>query len=113
MQEGIEQDFYAAMYLVNVAAAAKTDAQVAINAERGDKNNKYNYKANTNELIGVLKDRLIEALSEDDDIKRAACVQEIITEISHSVIPIRFGRSAPRNPSPRKVKFHHNRKSNC
>ena len=111
--EGIEQDFYAAMYLTNVAAAAAADAQIGISDTRKDKNNKYEYKANINELIGVLKDRFVIALTHDDTVKQAAEVQKIIDEIERSVTPRRIDRSKPRNPCPRKVKFHHNRKVNC
>ena len=110
--EGVEQDFYAAMYLTNVAAAAASDAQAEIDGAREGKNNKYKYKANVNELIGVLKDRLVFALAEDSPRKQAKLIQKIIDEVTMSVTPVREGRSVPRN-SPRKCKFHHNRKANC
>jgi hypothetical protein len=111
--EGIEQDFYAAMYLTNVAAAAAIDAQPEIRDARKDKNNKHEYKANMNELIGILKDRFVLALTYDEPSKKAAAIQCIVDEIKGSVIPKRAGRSIPRNPCPRKVKFHHNQRVNC
>ena len=111
--EGVGQDFFAAMYLTNVAAAAANDAQTEINEVRKGKNNKYRYQANINELIGTLKDRLILALTEDDTAVQDELIQEIIMEITRSVVPVRDNRSVPRNPSPRKSKFHHNRKTNC
>jgi len=111
--EGVEQDFYAAMYLTNVAAAAASDAQAEIDEAREGKNNKYRYKANLNEAIGVLKDRLILALAEDSPRKQAKLIQKIIDEVTRSVTPIRGDRSVPRSSSSRKCKFHHNRKANC
>jgi len=111
--EGIEQDFYAAMYLTNVAAAAAIDAQSEIEDARKDKNNKYEYKANTNELIGVLKDRVVLALTYEAPSEQAAAIQCIIEEITRSVIPKRIDRSIPRKTCPRKSKFHHNRRVNC
>jgi len=111
--EGIGQDFFAAMFLANIAAAAAIDAQTDIDNARRNKENKYQYKANINELIGVLKDRLVFALTEDNGDKRVMAVQNIIKEIKESVIPKRDMRSVPRNPSPRKSKFHHNQKVNC
>jgi hypothetical protein len=111
--EGIEQDFYSAMYLTNVAAASAIDAQFEIDEDRKDKNNKYEYKANTNELIGILKDHFILALTYDEPSKQEAAIKRIIDEIKGSVIPKRMNRSITRNPCPRKVKFHHNRKVNC
>lgn len=111
--EGIEQDFYAAMYLTNVAAAAAIDAKLEIVDARKDKNNKYEYKANMNELIGVLKDRFVIAIAHECPSEQASAVQSIINEITRLVIPKRIGRSIPRNHCPRKSKFHHNRKVNC
>ena len=111
--EGIEQDFYASMYLANVAAAAAIDAQPEIEEARKDKNNKYEYHANLNEVIGVLKDRLVLALTEDDTAKKSAIIQGIIGEITRSVVPRRPDRQVARNSFPRKAKFHHNRKANC
>ena len=111
--EGIEQDFYAVMNLTNVAAAAAIDAQPDISNARRAKGNKHGYKANMNNLIGVLKDRFVIALTYDDPSDQDAAIQCIIDEITRSVIPVRDGRSFRRNPCPRKVKFHHNRKVNC
>ena len=111
--EGIKQDFFATMYLVNVAAAAKRDAKAEIDNARKDKDNKHQYQANSNELIGILKDRLISALTEEDPEKQAALINDIVKEVEQSVVPKRPNRSVPRNPHPRKSKFHHNSKSNC
>lgn len=111
--EGIRQDFFATMYLTNIAAAAKHDAKAEIEEARKDKDNKHEYQANTNELIGILKDRLVLAFTEDDPDKQAALISEIVKEIEQSVVPKRMNRSKPRNKNPRKSKFHHNKKSNC
>lgn len=109
---GIQQDFFAAMYLTNFAAACAADVQDEIEEARKGKDNKYHYKANLNELIGVLKDRLVFALAEDDADRQSISIQSILDEIKGYVVPIRLDRSVPRN-LPRKSKFHHNQKSNC
>ena len=111
--EGILQDFFAAMYLANFAAACAVDARTDIEEARKDKGNKYQYKANLNELIGVLKDRLVLALAEDCPDKQSALVQAILGEIKGYVIPIRSERSILRKSSVRNSKFHHNQKSNA
>lgn len=111
--EGIRQDFYAAMYLTNFAAAVAIDAQEDIDEARKDKDNKYQYKANLNELIGILKDRLVLALVQDSPNEQAVIIDSILEEIKRYVVPIRPDRSTPRKASPRKSKFHHNQKSNC
>jgi hypothetical protein len=110
---GVGQDFFASMYLANIAAAAAKDAQSEIDKVREGKSNKYRYRANMNELIGVLKDRFVSALTEECDDKKTELINGIIEEIRQSVVPIRENRQIPRNPSPRKCKFHHNRKANC
>ena len=111
--EGIQQDFFATMYLTNIAAAAQTDVQEDIEDVRKDKDNKYQYKANLNELIGILKDRFVFALAQDSQDEQAAMIDLIILEIKRHVVQIRPNRSIPRNPSPRKSKFQHNQKANC
>ena len=111
--EGIQQDFYATLYLANTVAATAFDAQAEIDEARKDKENQYDYQTNRNELIGILKDRFILAVVQEDPDKSAAMIQCIIDEVARSVVPKRLGRSTPRNPSPRKSKFYHNRKVNC
>jgi hypothetical protein len=87
-------------------------ARTKIEAARKDKDNKYTYQANTNELIGVLKDRFIAAFTQNDSDLQIAIIQGIVDEITRYVTPKREGRSVQRNPNPRDVKFHHNQKFN-
>jgi hypothetical protein len=110
--DNIRQDFYAAMALANVAAELYREAQEEVEREGREKHNKWNYQVNVNHEIGVLKDRLILALLEDNDRKRGALFDEMIKLLKSRLIPIRPNRSVPRK-LPRKVKFHHNHKSNC
>ena len=65
-----------------------------------------------NHAIGILKDRLIITLCEEDREKRREMFDEITDMLKKRIIPIRPNRSFPRN-IPRKAKFHHNQKSNC
>jgi len=111
--EGVQQDFFAAMYLTNCAAAALVDVQTDIDNARKEKGNKYQYKANMNELIGILKDRFVFAIAQDNDCIQQTMITSILDEIKRYVVPIRPERSSLRNPSPRKSKFHHNQKANC
>jgi hypothetical protein len=111
--DGVRQEFYASMYMANLVSATAFDAQAEIDDARKDKDNKYDYKVNSNELIGILKDKLITAVFETDPVKQAGIMNEIIMDAKRYVIPIRTNRSVPRNPSPRKVRFRHNKKANC
>jgi hypothetical protein len=109
----ILQDFWAAMHMTNMVALAKRDARESVQAQRKDKDNKYTYVPNTSQLIGALKDKLVVACLASSSKKRCRALDRIAAEISRAVVPLRPGRSSPRNPYPREVKFHHNHKSNC
>jgi len=80
--EGVEQDFYAVMYLTNVAASAAHDAQPKVDAFRLGKGNKYEYRVNVNELIGILKDRFVAALLIKRDKERTKVIEDILNEIA-------------------------------
>lgn len=112
-ETAVKQDFYATMYLSNIAAVFYWEAQEKVIEERQDKENKYEYHVNVNHEIGVLKDELVKVFLETDEKERNNLLENIINEIKDCVTPYRHGRSVPRNPCPRKVKFHHNQKSNC
>jgi hypothetical protein len=106
----IEQDFYAAMYLTNMVSLAKMDANAAIEEKNKGKNLKYEYKVNTNVLIGKLKDSLVLMMLQQNPRKRSSMLKKIMKEVSRNVIPIRPGRSNPRVKKSRNNKFITSRK---
>lgn len=109
----IMQDFWISMYLANMAAIAKNEADEKIMAERTNKDNKYDYQANVNTLIGSLRDKLADAVFCRSSACRLKKLNRIILEIQHSVVPIRpDDGNTPRYLNSRKSKFHHNKKSN-
>jgi hypothetical protein len=110
--DNIRQDFYGTMLLTNLASDFYEEAQEEVEEEQKGKGNKHQYKVNVNHEIGVLKDRLILCLLEEDDKEREKKFQGIIDLLKRRIIPIRPNRSIPRR-TPRKAKFHHNHKSNC
>jgi hypothetical protein len=88
------------------------EAQELVEEDQRGRENKWEYQVNVNHEIGVIKDRLIVLLLEDDRKKRGVMFEEMIGLLKRRIIPIRPNRSFPRE-LPRKVKFHHNHKSNC
>jgi hypothetical protein len=112
LADNIRQDFYAAMTLTNIAAGLYEEAQEGVEEGQRGKGNKWKYQVNVNHEVGVLKDRLIITLLERNEKKRGAMFKEIIELLRSRLIPIRPNRSIPRRQA-RKVKFHHNHKSNC
>lgn len=107
----VMQDFYATMYLSNMVALAKKDANRIIEERNKDKNLKHDYKVNTNILVGKLKLSLVAMMLETSSRKRSRLFKKIMNEISMNVVPIRPGRTAPRNFKSRVNKFSKSRKS--
>lgn len=108
----IQQDFYATMYLTNVAMMACEQAQEQVDERHAHKDNKYEYQVNVNHAIGVIKDRLILLFCVYEGKELSDEVTALLRLLAKKVSPKRPGRSTPRE-LPRKTKFHHNRKSNC
>ena len=109
----IMQDFWISMYLANMAAIAKNEADVKIKEVRKDKDNKHEYQANVNTLIGSLRDKLADAVFSRNPAHRQKKLERIMTEIQKSVVQISHDDGeTPRYENTRKVKFHHNKRSN-
>jgi hypothetical protein len=109
----IRQDFFVSMFMSNIITIASWEAQVTVDACREDKVNKYDYHVNRNQAIGAFKDHFIKALLLRSPRARSKNVSRILFLMTENAVPMRPNRSIPRNPSPRKAKFRHNRKSNC
>jgi len=92
----VEQDFYASIYLSNMAELAKKQSDAIIKKKNKNKNLKYEYQTNTNVLIGSLKDKFVLMLLETNIRKRHKIYKEIMRTISKSTVPIRPGRSNER-----------------
>lgn len=106
----INQDFYATLYLANMATLVKMDADVLINEKNKDKDLTYEYKVNTNILIGKLKNSLVSMLLEENPRKRSKLLEKTIKRISDNIVPIRPERSNPRRMTLRANKNPMNKK---
>ena len=106
----VEQDFYASIYLANMAALAKNEANERITQNNEDKNLKYEYKVNTNILIGKLKDSMVNMLLEDNSEKRNEMFQSIMQKIVKNMVPVRPGRSKVRKMGLKANKYPMNQK---
>jgi len=93
----VEQDFYAAIYLTNMAAIAKAEVNEKIGRRNKGRDLKWEYKANTNMVIGKLKDTLVIAMLQKSKQKKKKIMREIIKELQRSTVPIRPGRQFTRN----------------
>ena len=89
----IEQDFYATMFLANMASLVKQEADEIITKEQEGMDLKYEYKVNTNLLIGKLKHQLIGIILEKSTRRRKKLYKQLLNEIKRNRTPIRPGRS--------------------
>ena len=98
----VQQDFWAALFLSNIAAAIKRDSDEAIGKRNEGRQLRYEYKTNENILIGKLKNNLVKILLEDDGDVRGRLLIKLIERISSFMVPVRPGRSFPRKPDQHK-----------
>ena len=106
----VEQDFYATIYLSNLAELAKKQSDELILKNNENKDLKYRYQTNTNVLVGSLKDKLVLMMLEKSDRKRHKIFKQIINTISKSVTPVREGRSYKRKRRKVMGKYNPNHK---
>ena len=108
----ILQDFWITVYLANMVAIARNEANSEIKESRQNKENKYEYQANVNTVIGSLREEFAEAVF-SSPLKRTLKINRIMNEIKRSVVPVRPDNGkTPRKKNSRKVKYHHNKRSN-
>ena len=105
----VKQDFYASMFLSNIASFSKYISDAKISNDNESKELKYKYKTNTNLLIGKLKDNLVKIMLDNDPIRRGHAITALCHEFSKNRIPIRTRRQFLRG-LPRKKRFHMNKK---
>lgn len=106
----VEQDFYASMYLCNMVSLAKADAKVSIEENHKETTLKYEYKINTNILIGKLRESFIVILLEKNPRERSKMLNKLMKELAKNVVPIRPGRNFIRNKNLKSNKFPLNQK---
>lgn len=107
----IKQDFFATMFLRNIASMMIFENKEEIDKLHNNGENKYRYKANVNNVVSHLKTDLVQMLFTDSDRKRKKMLKKIYLDISYAVIPIRPGRSYPRRKKHLSSKFSQNMKN--
>ena len=104
----IEQDFYATIYLSNLMAMAKNEANEE--SLSNDKNLKYDYKVNMNILIPKMTKVLIKCFYAENLERRNKLFDKAMSNITKNLVPIRPGRNFPRREPSRKNKYPLNKK---
>lgn len=107
----ILQDFYATMFLNNLAATMIYEYADEIDEKYNTKDLKYKYKANISMTISILKINLIEMISTGSSRKRNKLFNNIVSQLLGCVVPIRPDRFYTRSVKHTSQKFPSNRKS--
>lgn len=106
----IRQDFFATLYLANLAGVFALDYRDEIEAAHNTPENKHTYKMNVNLTIAALKQDVISLLLYDSPTKRVRLLSKIERRLQNAVVPIRPDRSPPREKRHRSSKFPSNKK---
>lgn len=107
----IRQDFYATLFLNNLASLMILENKEEIDERNASRDNKYEYKINVNAVVSELKESVILLLITDSKRKKRKILNNIYSFISNAVVPIRPNRSFERTKKHRANKFHQNDKS--
>lgn len=90
--ESLEQDFFARLFLINIEAAIKGEANDIISSSDEQKPRKYPRKANENILLGRLRNKIWKCLLLDDEKERDAIIDRLINDASKTTVDIRKKR---------------------
>lgn len=107
----IRQDFYATLMLLNMVAMLTAENEAEVNRLHNDKENKYQYKANINYTVGLLKRKVVEMVIYAGTSKGRKIFKQIQKELIAAVVPVRPGRTSPRTPAHPGNKFPQNMRS--
>ena len=105
------QDFYATMYLSNMAAFTLIDSEASRKETEPDPELMHQYKTNISMAISMLKINLIDLLVESSKRKQKKKLNKIVGKLLRYTVPIRNDRCCPRKRKHYALKFHNNLKN--
>ena len=106
--DAILQDFYATMFLANLAGVLEFDLHEEIEASHNSPEHKYQYKLNKNRTISELKRTVVEMIATRSKVKRMKLFLEIKNRLHDAVVPVRPNRTAPRTKRHKSARFSQN-----
>lgn len=106
--DAILQDFYATMFLANLAGVLEFDLHEEIEAAHNSPEHKYQYKLNKNRTISELKRTVVEMIATRSKVKRMKLFLEIKNRLHDAVVPVRPNRTAPRTKRHKSARFSQN-----
>ena len=106
--DAILQDFYATMFLADLAGVLEYDLREEIEAAHIRPENRYTYKLNVAMTISELKRTVVEMLSTSSRLKRERLYAHMVVRLSKAVVPVRPDRSSDRLKKHKSLKFPSN-----
>mgnify|MGYP000010858741 FL=1 len=106
--DAILQDFYATMFLADLAGVLEYDLCEEIEAAHIRPENRYTYKLNVAMTISELKRTVVEMLSTSSRLKRERLYAHMVVRLSKAVVPVRPDRSSDRLKKHKSLKFPSN-----
>ena len=106
--DAILQDFYATMFLADLAGVLEYDLREEIEAAHIRPENRYTYKLNVAMTISELKRTVVEMLSTSSRLKRERLFAHMVVRLSKAVVPVRPDRSSDRLKKHKSLKFPSN-----
>ena len=107
----VRQDYYATFLAFNMMEDIKNDANKGV-TRNIDNGNQYDYKVNTNILVGSMKLCLIAILLEEDPLKAEKLQKNMMKMVQRELVAIVPDRSYPRKPYTGKNKHRLNMRRN-
>lgn len=108
----ILQDFYATMFLANLAGVLEYELHEEIEAAHSTPENRYAYRMNIVATISELKRTVVEMLTTSSWAKRERLYTHMVARLTKSVVPVRPNRSAERVKRHKSMKYPNNLKRN-
>lgn len=108
--KAILQDFYATMFLANLAGVLEYDLHEEIEAAHAKPENRYAYKMNLAMTISELKRTVVEMLATSSNLKRERLYAQMILRLTKAVVPVRPNRSSERAKKHKSMKYPNNSK---
>ena len=108
--DAILQDFYASLFLANLAGALEFDLHEEIEAAHSDPENKHKYRMNRNATISELKRVVVEMIVTKSKIKKARLFYTMKSRLMKAVVPVRPNRAYPRQRRHKAARYSQNQK---
>lgn len=110
LPEIILQDFYASLFLGNLAGVLEYELHDEVEAAHSTPENKYKYRMNTNMVISELKRVFIEMIMTKSIIKKERMFYIMRNRLMTAINPERPGRKYPRKKQHTAAKYSQNMK---